>query len=45
MREITDKELLQLQLDILKKVDAFCRKGGVQYTVNGGTCIGCGLGY
>ena len=26
MKEITDKELLQLQLDILRDVDSFCRK-------------------
>lgn len=40
MRVITDKELLQLQLDILKKVDTFCRNNGIQYTVFAGTCIG-----
>ena len=40
MREITDKELLQLQLDILRDVDAFCRKNGIEYFLVGGTGIG-----
>ena len=40
MREITLKELLELQLNILRDVDAFCRKNNIQYTVDGGTCIG-----
>ena len=40
MKEITNKELLELQLDILHKVDVFCRQNSIQYTVDGGTCIG-----
>ena len=40
MKEITNSELLQLQLDILQEVDSFCRKNNIQYTVDGGTCIG-----
>ena len=31
MKEITIKELLELQLDILHKVDVFCRKNNIQY--------------
>lgn len=40
MKEITDKELLQLQLDILRDVDAFCRKNDIEYFLVGGTGIG-----
>lgn len=40
MREITSKELLQLQLDILRDVDSFCRKNGIEYFLVGGTGIG-----
>ena len=40
MKEISDEELLKLQLDILNKVDNFCRLNSIQYTVFGGTCIG-----
>lgn len=40
MKEITDKELLQLQLDILRDVDSFCRKNGIEYFLVGGTGIG-----
>lgn len=40
MRELTNKELLDLQVDILRHVDAFCRNNSIPYTVFGGTCIG-----
>lgn len=40
MRVITDKELLQLQLDILHDVDSFCRKNNIEYFLVGGTGIG-----
>lgn len=40
MKEITIEELLKLQVDILKKVDGFCRENAIPYTVYGGTCIG-----
>lgn len=40
MKKITDKELLQLQLDILRDVDSFCRKNGIEYFLVGGTGIG-----
>lgn len=40
MKEIKDKELLQLQLDILRDVDLFCRKNGIEYFLVGGTGIG-----
>jgi len=40
MKEITDKELLQLQLDILRDVDSFCRENGIEYFLVGGTGIG-----
>lgn len=40
MKELTDKELLELQVEILSKVDAFCRKRSIQYTIFAGTSIG-----
>lgn len=40
MKEISQDELLSLQIDILKKVDAFCRANTIPYTIYGGTCIG-----
>ena len=40
MRRITDKELLQLQLNILRDVNLFCRETGIEYFLVGGTAIG-----
>jgi len=40
MREISAKELLQLQLNILHNVDSFCRKNCIEYFLVGGTGIG-----
>lgn len=40
MREISVDELLKLQLEILFKVDKFCRVNSIPYTVFCGTCIG-----
>lgn len=40
MREINIEELKQLQCDILKEVDSFCRKKKIKYFLTGGTCIG-----
>ncbi len=40
MRIITNNELLQLQLDILRDVDTFCRKNEIEYFLVGGTGIG-----
>lgn len=40
MKEILIDELLKLQVEILKKVDSFCRDNSISYTVFGGTCIG-----
>lgn len=40
MKEITNRELLQLQLDILRDVDSFCRSNGIEYFLVGGTGIG-----
>lgn len=40
MKELTTEELLSLQLEILKKVDSFCRENAIPYTVFGGTAIG-----
>lgn len=40
MKELTTDELLRLQLEILHKVDVFCRERSIQYTVFGGTAIG-----
>lgn len=40
MRLMTNEEVLSLQVEILAKVDAFCREHSIDYTVDGGTCIG-----
>lgn len=40
MQEMTIKELLKLQVDILSKIDSFCRANEIPYTVFGGTAIG-----
>lgn len=40
MREISIDELKQIQLDILLKIDEFCRKNGIEYFLDGGTGIG-----
>lgn len=40
MKELSIEELLQLQLDILRDVDAFCRRNGIDYFLVGGTGIG-----
>ena len=40
MKEISVKELLKLQVEILEKVDRFCRANSIPYSVYGGTCIG-----
>ena len=40
MKQLTIKELLQVQLDILRDVDAFCRQNQIDYFLVGGTGIG-----
>ena len=40
MRKIEIIELKQLQLDILEKVDTFCRQNDIKYTLYYGTLIG-----
>lgn len=41
MKEIKDPEELQnVILRIQEKIDAFCRKHGISYSLSGGTCIG-----
>ncbi len=40
MREISLEEIKQIQLDILVKVDEFCRGNGIAYFLAGGTGIG-----
>ena len=40
MKEMSIEELLSLQLEILFKVDSFCRNNSISYTVFGGTAIG-----
>lgn len=40
MKEISVDELLKLQVEILEKVDGYCRANSIPYTVFGGTCIG-----
>ena len=41
MRPINEtKELRKIQLDILKHVDAFCKKNGIKYFLSGGSTIG-----
>lgn len=34
------KKLQQVELDMLRTVDAFCRERGIAYFLDGGTCIG-----
>lgn len=40
MREIDVEEIKQIQLDIVVKIDEFCRKNGIEYFLDGGTGIG-----
>lgn len=40
MREIAIDELKQIQLDILLRIDAFCRQNGIEYFLDFGTGIG-----
>ena len=40
MKEISIEEIKQIQLDILVKIDEFCRKNGIKYFLDGGTGIG-----
>lgn len=40
MREIDIEEIKQIQLDIVVKIDEFCRKNGIEYFLDGGTGIG-----
>lgn len=40
MKEISVEELLKLQVEILEKVDRYCRANSIPYSVYGGTCIG-----
>jgi len=39
-KEITLNEMRQIQLDILQKIDQFCRDNELQYSLSGGTLIG-----
>lgn len=39
-KEITLEEMRAIQLDMLIKVDAFCRKRGLRYSLGGGTLLG-----
>lgn len=40
MREISLDELKKIQLDIVVKIDHFCRENGIKYFLDGGTGIG-----
>lgn len=40
MKRIMIDELKQIQLDILLRIDEFCRKNGIEYFLDGGTGIG-----
>ncbi len=40
MREISLEESKRIQLNILKSIDSFCRKNGINYSLAGGTLIG-----
>ncbi|MFI3319046.1 MAG: LicD family protein [Rikenellaceae bacterium] len=40
MRKLTLDQIKDIQLSILKTVDAFCRANGIKYTLAGGTLIG-----
>lgn len=39
-KEITFEERKSLQLEMLKEIDAFCRKNGIKYALSCGTLIG-----
>lgn len=40
MREISDKELLDLQLEMMQKIHQFCQSEGITYFLFAGTLIG-----
>lgn len=40
MRELTDPEIKNVQLNILKKIAEFCDKNDIKYYLNGGTLLG-----
>ena len=40
MKKLTDKEVKQIELDILKYVHSFCEENGLKYIMNYGTLIG-----
>lgn len=41
MKQITNEELKQIQLDILDYVDNFCRENNIHYFLDWGTLLGC----
>ena len=40
MKKLTDKEVKQIELDILEYVHNFCEENGLKYIMNYGTLIG-----
>ena len=40
MKQISLEESKKIQCDILKNIDTFCRKNGINYSLSGGTMIG-----
>lgn len=40
MRQMTTEEFKQVMLDILIKIDSFCRQNNIEYFLEGGTAIG-----
>ena len=40
MKEITQEELREIQLDQLAYIDTICRENGIEYTLAGGSLIG-----
>lgn len=40
MRELTQQEFKEIEIDILKNFDRFCKKNGIRYSLGEGTLIG-----
>ncbi len=40
MKELTNEEIRDIQIKILKSIDSFCSENGIQYFLTGGTLLG-----
>jgi lipopolysaccharide cholinephosphotransferase len=40
MRELNNKEMIDVQMEMLKDIDSFCKKNSIDYSLDGGTLIG-----